>query len=69
MRKADESSPGLVATDMAKAVAGQIGTTLEALGAITPEASAIGILGVVDAATKKTHGGKFWSYDGSALTY
>jgi norsolorinic acid ketoreductase len=54
---------------MAQAVAEQIGTKLEDLGAISPEASAAGVLAVVDAATKESHGGKFWNYDGSALTY
>jgi len=67
--RTDGYSPGLVATDMAQAVADQIGTKVEDLGAISPEASAAGVLAVVDAATKESHGGKFWSYDGSALTY
>jgi hypothetical protein len=54
---------------MAKAVADGMGATVADLGAISPEDSAKGVLAVVDAATKETHGGKFWSYDGSALTY
>jgi norsolorinic acid ketoreductase len=54
---------------MAQAVADQVGAKLEELGAIPPEASAAGILAVMDAATKESHGGKFWNYDGSALTY
>ena len=67
--RADDYSPGLVATDMAQSVADQIGTKLEDLGAISPEASAAGVLAVVDAASKESHGGTFWNYDGSALTY
>lgn len=59
----------MVATDMAQAVADQMGAKLEDLGAISPEASAAGVLAVVDAATKESHGGKFWNYDGSPLTY
>lgn len=54
---------------MAQAVAEQVGTTVADMGAISPETSAAGVLAVVDAATKESHGGKFWNYDGSALTY
>jgi norsolorinic acid ketoreductase len=59
----------MVSTDMARTVAAGMDTTPEALGAITIEASASGVLKVVAAATKETHGGKFWSYDGTKLTY
>lgn len=54
---------------MARAVADGMGAKVEDLGAISAKDSAAGILAVVDAATKESHGGKFWSYDGSALTY
>jgi len=54
---------------MAHAVAEKLGTSVTDMGAITPQESVVGILEVVNAATKESHGGKFWSYDGSALTY
>jgi hypothetical protein len=59
----------MVDTDMAKAVTAKMGSTPEAFGAISIERSVLGVLSVLDAATKETHGGKFWSYDGSCLTY
>jgi hypothetical protein len=63
------NSPGVVTTDMTRAAAADMGAKLEDFGPITTEESAAGILVVVDAATKESHGGKFWSYDGSRLTY
>jgi hypothetical protein len=54
---------------MGRAVADKMGAKLADLGAINPQASAAGVIAVVKAATKESHGGKFWSYDGSALTY
>jgi hypothetical protein len=39
------------------------------IGGITPQASATGILNVVDISTKATHSGKFWSYTGEEMTY
>jgi norsolorinic acid ketoreductase len=54
---------------MGKAGAEAAGISLADFGAITPAESASGILAVIESATKETHGGKFWSYDGSRLTY
>jgi len=54
---------------MARMVAEQSGTTLDLFDPITAEASASCILAVVNAATKETHGGRFWNYDGRELTY
>jgi hypothetical protein len=54
---------------MTRAAAADMGAKLEDFGPITTEESAAAILVVVDAATKESHGGKFWSYDGSRLTY
>lgn len=62
-------SPGMVDTDMGRAAAVQFGRKIEDLGAISETTSVEGILAVVDKATKETHGGKFWSYDGTELTY
>lgn len=62
-------SPGLVETDMAEAVAAQMGIPLKDLPTISTVTSAADILSVVDAATKESHGGKFWNHDGKELTY
>lgn len=53
----------------ARKAAGEAGLTIEAFGAITPLASATGLLSVVDKATKESHGGKFWNYTGEELRY
>lgn len=60
-------SPGIVATDMGEAAAASFGTTTAAMQAISPEKSARSILSLIDVATKKTHGGKFWDYTGTEL--
>ena len=54
---------------MTRAAAAEMGAKLEDFGPITTEESAAKILKVVDIATKERPGGKFWSYDGSRLTY
>lgn len=45
------------------------GVTAEQVGAVTPTASAEGLLTVIDKADKESYGGKFWSFDGSELKY
>lgn len=54
---------------MTRAAAADMGAKLEDFRPITVEESAAKILRVVDTATKESHGGRFWSYDGSRLTY
>jgi hypothetical protein len=54
---------------MGRASAAAMGARLEDFGPITPEVSAAGILAIVAGASKDTHGGKFWSHDGSVLAY
>lgn len=63
------TSPGAVETDMGTSGAAAYGISLKDMGGITATQSAQGILSVVDAATKETHGGKFWSYNGDEMTY
>jgi norsolorinic acid ketoreductase len=46
-----------------------MGAKLEDMGFITTEESAIGVLAVVDKATKETHGGKFFNNLGEELLY
>jgi hypothetical protein len=62
-------SPGVVDTDMGRSGAASVGMTTEQLGAITPDESARGILNVIHGSTKKKHGGRFWDYTGTELTY
>ena len=54
---------------MTRTAAAEMGAKLEDFGPMTAEESAAKILGIVDVATKESHGGKYWSYDGSRLTY
>ena len=62
-------SPGMVDTDMGQSGAASVGMTTKEMGFISTTASAEGILAVVDVATKGTHGGRFWDYNGIELTY
>lgn len=48
---------------------GKLGMTPEQLGTITTKESAIGVLAVIDKATKETHGGKFFDNLGAELSY
>jgi hypothetical protein len=59
----------MVGTDMGNHAADTFGVKLEDLGGISPDESIKGVVRVIDEATKATHGGKFWSYDGSQMTY
>jgi norsolorinic acid ketoreductase len=59
----------MVDTDMGRTGAAAMGSTVEAMGAISTLESVSGLLGVIDKATKETHGGKFWSYTGQEMTY
>jgi hypothetical protein len=69
---ANKYSPGFVTSDMGyraiKAFA-ESGVTVEQISAISPTESANAIMAVIDKAEKGSHGGKFWSYDGSELEY
>jgi len=59
----------MVDTDMGQAGAASVGLTTKEMGFISSTESAKGILAVIDASTKETHGGKFWDYNGAELTY
>jgi norsolorinic acid ketoreductase len=59
----------MVATDMGHTAAKGFGSTVEEVGAISPDASATGVLSVIDKAGKETHGGKFWDNNGEELSY
>ncbi|KAI1374564.1 NAD(P)-binding protein [Hypoxylon crocopeplum] len=58
--------PGLVETDMGKASIASLG--LESRGVhiplITIDESCDGMVSLIDVATKESHGGRFWDYDG-----
>lgn len=45
------------------------GLTVDQLGGISPAKSVEGVLKVVDAVTKETHGGKFWTNEGEELSF
>jgi NAD(P)-dependent dehydrogenase (short-subunit alcohol dehydrogenase family) len=62
-------SPGVVDTDMTRAAFKEVGLTMEDQGAVTPAESVAGVLKVIDAATKESHGGKFWTNDGEELSF
>jgi norsolorinic acid ketoreductase len=64
-----DTSPGLVKTDMGQAAADDVGMEIDALGAITPLESVTSLLAIIDKATKESHGGKFWNYDGEQMAY
>jgi hypothetical protein len=68
---AEYGSPGFVDTpglaDVLKLA--NVGFTGAEAGAISSEASAKGVLGVVDVANKESHGGRFWSYTGEQETW
>lgn len=57
-------SPGIVDTDMGILAAKAVGKTPADFGGITAPESVAGVLKVVDAATKKSHGGRFWTNEG-----
>lgn len=59
----------MVDTDMGRSGAQALGYTAQQMGAITATDSALGMLRIVDAATKESHGGKFWSYTGEEMSY
>jgi norsolorinic acid ketoreductase len=59
----------VVDTDMGKAGVASMGITIQQVGGVSPAQSVSGILSVIDAATKESHGGKFWDYTGNQLTY
>ncbi|POY75476.1 hypothetical protein BMF94_1378 [Rhodotorula taiwanensis] len=61
--------PGMVDTAMADEALPALGLTKEQAKPISVEESTEGLLAVYDAATRASHGGKFFSYDGSALPY
>lgn len=46
-----------------------LGISMEQMGAIQPSESAAGILSVIEKATKKSHGGRFFDNTGKELTY
>lgn len=56
--------PGIVDTDMGILAAKAVGKTPADFGGITAPESVAGVLKVVDAATKKSHGGRFWTNEG-----
>lgn len=62
-------SPGLVDTDLCREGMAQIGMVPKTMGALLPEESAKAMLEVIDKATKETHGGKFWKYDGEEMRF
>lgn len=64
-----ELSPGMVDTDMGRDTAKASGLTVDQLGGISPAKSVEGVLKVVDAVTKETHGGKFWTNEGEELSF
>jgi norsolorinic acid ketoreductase len=39
------------------------------VGGITAPESVVGVLKVVDVATKDSHGGRFWTYEGEELAF
>jgi norsolorinic acid ketoreductase len=46
-----------------------LGKTVIELGGITAPESVVGVLKVVDVATKDSHGGRFWTYEGEELAF
>lgn len=62
-------SPGFVRTDMGRAGAADFGMKIEDMDSISPIECAVGVLAVIDQATKETHGGKFWTYAGEQMQY
>ena len=59
----------MVDMDMGRAGVEALGLTVEQVGAISATKSVEGVLKVVDAATKESHGGKFWTNDGEELPF
>lgn len=59
----------MVDTDMGRAGVEALGLTVEQVGAISATKSVEGVLKVVDAATKESHGGKFCTNDGEELPF
>lgn len=59
----------MVDTDMADEALPALGMTKEQAKPISVEESTEGLLAVFDQATRGSHGGKFFSYDGSELPY
>jgi len=59
----------MVDTDMGRSAFAKMGVKLEDIGGITSAESAGGVLRVVQAATKESHGGRFWSNTGDLLTF
>lgn len=55
--------PGWVPTDMGKAASEGIGLPIEAFN-ITVDQSCDGMVHLIDVASKESHGGRFWDYDG-----
>ncbi|KAI1102856.1 NAD(P)-binding protein [Jackrogersella minutella] len=55
--------PGLVDTDMGQAVMNGLGMA-GSISIITTDESCGGMVGLIDVATKESHGGRFWDYDG-----
>ncbi|BGP31102.1 hypothetical protein JCM10296v2_002866 [Rhodotorula toruloides] len=64
---------GFVGTDMAKAAMEAVGLTLDAhipgIQMLTPDESAAALIKIYDEAKRETHGGKFFSYDGTELPW
>uniref|UniRef100_A0A0K3CE54 Short-chain dehydrogenase/reductase SDR family protein n=1 Tax=Rhodotorula toruloides TaxID=5286 RepID=A0A0K3CE54_RHOTO len=65
--------PGFVGTDMAKAAMEAVGLTLDAqipgIQMLTPDESAAALVKIYDEAKRETHGGRFFSYDGSQIPW
>lgn len=59
----------MVDTDMGNSGVKVLGKTVIELGGITVPESVVGVLKVVDAATKDSHGGRFWTYEGEELAF
>lgn len=61
--------PGMVDTSMAEEAIPALGMSKEQAKPISVDESTNGILGVVDEASRESHGGKFYSYDKSQLPW
>lgn len=59
--------PGLVNTDSAASAIQELG--LDEADALSPLESAAGVLKVIDEATRETHSGKFWDYQGQEVPW
>ncbi|KAI2627078.1 hypothetical protein GGS26DRAFT_592697 [Hypomontagnella submonticulosa] len=58
--------PGWVQTDLGDHAAHSVGVEK---AAITVKESTEGVIKVIDAATRDTHGGKLWRYDGVEIAW